>query len=132
MAIIIVGTKAPNNNLIGAISFPKYFDSKFWPAGLGAFAITVNPPPVTAPATTAYLNFSAVIESILKLGTCEAKKVIAALSLNAVNTTEPMNSAVSLNADKTGDIHHPCNPPCVTSPAKKSPTNNGPLIEMEL
>ena len=26
------------------------------PAGFGAFAITVKPPPVTAPATTAYFN----------------------------------------------------------------------------
>jgi hypothetical protein len=29
-----------------------------WPAGLGAFAITVSPPPATAPATKAYLNSS--------------------------------------------------------------------------
>ena len=28
------------------------------PAGLGALAITVNPPPVTAPATSAILNSS--------------------------------------------------------------------------
>ena len=86
-------------------------DNKFCPAGLGALAITVNPPPVTAPATTAYLNRSAERLSILKSGTCEAKKVIAALSLKAVNITDPMKSVVSLRADKTGDIHHPCKPP---------------------
>jgi hypothetical protein len=28
------------------------------PAGFGAFAITVRPPPVTAPATSVYLNSS--------------------------------------------------------------------------
>jgi hypothetical protein len=29
-----------------------------WPAGLGALAMTVRPPPATAPATTVYLRLS--------------------------------------------------------------------------
>ena len=43
-----------------------------WPAGVGAFAITVSPPPVTAPATTAYLAAS------LKPGTSVARWVMSA------------------------------------------------------
>ena len=45
----------------------KNLPSTDWPAGLGAFAITVRPPPVTAPASTAYLA------PMLKLGACEAR-----------------------------------------------------------
>jgi hypothetical protein len=37
------------------------------PTGFGAFAITVNPPPVTAPAMTAYFN------SAEKFGTNDAR-----------------------------------------------------------
>lgn len=54
------------------------------PAGLGALAITVRPPPVTAPATTEYLTASG------RLGTVDARKVTAALSLNAVSSVAPI------------------------------------------
>jgi len=49
-----VGMIAPNASFAGFTPPGKNLDKIDWPAGLGAFAITVNPPPVTAPATTAY------------------------------------------------------------------------------
>jgi len=52
------------------------------PVRFGAFAMTVRPPPVTAPAMTACLSSS------LRLGMREARKVISALSLKAVRTAE--------------------------------------------
>ena len=54
---------------------PKYFFKIDRPAGLGALAITVKPPPATAPATTAYLSAS------VKFGTKVLRNVMAALSL---------------------------------------------------
>ena len=38
-----------------------------WPAGFGALAMTVSPPPTTAPATTAYLS------EALRVGTHDAR-----------------------------------------------------------
>lgn len=49
-----VGIKAYLNSSKAEIPCLKYFFNIDCPIGLGAFAITVNPPPVTAPATTAY------------------------------------------------------------------------------
>ena len=92
-----------------------------WPAGFGALAMTVKPPPVTAPATTACCK-TAFDE---KLGTNVAKKVIAALSLNAVNTTEDKNRGKAFNLDKITSNHQPCNVPCVINPAKKNITKRG-------
>ena len=43
------------------------------PAGLGAFAMTVNPPPASAPETTAYLNASAWAPGTEKAGTWDAR-----------------------------------------------------------
>ena len=60
---MIVGIIAPKANFAGFTPPGKNLDRIDCPAGFGAFAITVRPPPVTAPATTAYL---AVIE---KFGT---------------------------------------------------------------
>ena len=53
------------------------------PAGLGALAITVNPPPVTAPATNEILKGS------LKPSTREPSYVKAALSVKAVKIVAP-------------------------------------------
>ena len=51
---------------------------------------------------------------------------MAALSLNAVKSVAPQNSAVGANPDSTGAIHQPCNPPWMTRPARKNPTSSGP------
>ena len=77
--MIIVGIRAAKAKNAGLTPLLKKRLRIDWPAGFGAFAITVSPPPVTAPATTAYL------EASLKFGTKVARYVIAALSLNAVN-----------------------------------------------
>src|SRR5437899_12688853 len=71
---MIVGGSAPSNRFSGEMPSGKNLERMDWPAGLGAFAITVKPPPATAPATTAYLRGS------VKLGTCAARYVMAALS----------------------------------------------------
>src|SRR5688572_13836830 len=57
-AAIRVGTAAPAKSPIGRIESLKNRLSKDAPAGFGAFAITVRPPPTTAPATTAYFSCS--------------------------------------------------------------------------
>ena len=138
-AMIRVGKSAPRRRPMGEMPFSKCLFRMLWPAGLGALAITVRPPPVTAPATTAYSNprasaraapvletqLSATRISGLKAGTCEARNVIAALSLNAVKTVAPMNNGTSASELRTGEIHQPCKPPCVTSPARKKPTSSG-------
>lgn len=132
--MILVGKSAPNNNFKGDTPPSKYLLRILWPAGLGALAITVRPPPVTAPATTAYCNALAYSASAANLwsnaGTCDARKVIAALSLNAVNKVEPINNGISPSIERTGAIHQPCRPPCVTRPAKKKPTSKGPFKEI--
>src|SRR5512138_3716466 len=53
------------------------------PAGLGALAITVRPPPVTAPATIEYLKASETPS------TWEPRYVRAALSVMAVSSVAP-------------------------------------------
>ena len=53
------------------------------PAGLGALAMTVRPPPVTAPATREYWNSGLVPSSK------EPRYVSAALSVNAVRNVAP-------------------------------------------
>ena len=54
IAAMTVGTRALINSKSGLIpSFPKEELSNPYPAGLGALAMTVNPPPTTAPATKA-------------------------------------------------------------------------------
>ncbi len=94
-----VGMIAPNASFAGFTPPGKNLDKMDWPAGLGAFAITVNPPPVTAPATTAYFA------EIAKSGTKVLKYVIAALSLNAVSTVAITISGKSPREPKTGAIH---------------------------
>ncbi len=49
IAAMTVGKSAPASNPIGKIAPSKKRPSSAWPAGFGAFAITVNPPPTTAP-----------------------------------------------------------------------------------
>ena len=51
----MAATKSPNGLTLFS---EKYLLKIDIPAGLGAFAITVRPPPVTAPATKATLNSS--------------------------------------------------------------------------
>ena len=53
-----VGRSAPASNPSGTIAPSKKRPSSAWPAGFGAFAITVNPPPTTAPCTTASFSSS--------------------------------------------------------------------------
>ena len=48
-----VGPSAPANSQMGLTASSKERASRVWPAGFGALAITVQPPPVTAPLTTA-------------------------------------------------------------------------------
>src|SRR5215468_3758581 len=62
-----VGMSAPRNNRHAETPSGKNLARIDWPAGFGAFAITVKPPPATAPATTAYLRGS------VKFGTWEAR-----------------------------------------------------------
>ena len=94
-----VGMIAPNASFAGFTPPGKNLDKIDWPAGLGAFAITVNPPPVTAPATTAYFA------EIAKSGTKVLKYVIAALSLNAVSTVAININGKSPREPKTGAIY---------------------------
>lgn len=49
IAAMTVGRSAPASNPIGKIAPSKKRPSSACPAGFGAFAITVNPPPTTAP-----------------------------------------------------------------------------------
>ena len=79
MNTMAVGKAAQANSHRGLMPL-KYLPRMACPAGLGALAITVRPPPVTAPATTEYLTASG------RLGTVDARKVTAALSLNAVSS----------------------------------------------
>lgn len=51
---INVGINAARASLPGEIVPPNALAKMLWPAGFGALAITVSPPPTTAPATTAY------------------------------------------------------------------------------
>ena len=48
--MMIVGIRAPANNNPGFTPCVKNLPRIDCPAGLGALAITVKPPPVTAPA----------------------------------------------------------------------------------
>jgi len=57
--MMMVGMRAPIANFPGLTPPSKYLPRIYWPAGLGALAMTVRPPPVTAPATTAYFEVSA-------------------------------------------------------------------------
>ncbi|KAK3604006.1 hypothetical protein CHS0354_026805 [Potamilus streckersoni] len=104
-AVMTVGISAPKNSPSGLILFLKYLAKIACPAGLGAFASTVSPPPVTAPETSAYFMAS------LKSGTSVPRYVIAALSLNAVKTVAPMNKGSSDKRDRVGAIHQDCSPP---------------------
>ena len=83
----IVGNAAAKNKYNGlTFSFGKNDFSSDIPAGFGALAITVKPPPVTAPETTAYLNSSEIPS------TSDAKYVKAALSVIAVKAVAKSNA----------------------------------------
>ena len=53
---IPVGIRADTNNFKGEMPSLKCFPKMTYPAGFGAFAMTVSPPPVTTPLITAYLK----------------------------------------------------------------------------
>lgn len=69
------------------------------PAGFGALAMTVRPPPVIAPATRAYLELS-------DKSTSDPKYVSAALSVTAVSAVEPAKSGNSDIPPISGWSHH--------------------------
>src|SRR5215475_13596958 len=96
-----VGMSAPRNNRHAETPSGKNLARIDWPAGFGAFAITVKPPPATAPATTAYFSDSR------KSGTSDARYVIAALSLKAVSVTAPKKRETSSRPLSVGPIHQP-------------------------
>ncbi len=50
------GRAAPSSSPIGKIASPKKRPSSAWPAGFGALAITVRPPPATAPSNDRQLR----------------------------------------------------------------------------
>ena len=58
MIAMTVGSKAPTANHTGMTPPSKNRLRIDWPAGFGALAMTVNPPPVTAPSTTATFRLS--------------------------------------------------------------------------
>src|SRR4029077_9223070 len=98
---ISVGTKAPRKRYSGEIPASPNRDARMdWPAGFGELAITVSPPPVTAPAITTYLSASE------NPGTRDARYVIAALSLKAVRIVAASINGHLLKVPRTGPIHH--------------------------
>src|SRR5690606_5554280 len=92
-ATITGGNKEPAASLPGETPSPKNRLRRAWPAGFGALAMTVRPPPVTAPASTAYLSEGP------RPSTWLARKVIAALSLKDVRMVEPMNKGHSVRLE---------------------------------
>ena len=115
---IIVGISAPNRSDFGDTELPKCSFRMDWPAGFGALAIIVNPPPVTAPATTAYLRLS------VNPGTRVLRYVIAALSLKAVSIVAPAINVTSFRLPSTGAIHQACTPPVDDKSRKKEANKN--------
>src|SRR5699024_2561159 len=113
----MVGTAAENNRRNGEIAPSGHVPLRIEnPAGLGALAMTVNPPPATEPATNIYRHSSLVPS------TREPKYVSAALSVIAVRAIAPQKR---MNGGKPPNRlcnHHFCRPPKITKPAKKKPT----------
>src|SRR4051812_5460296 len=101
MAIAIaVGSNAASSKRTGLIpADPKRPRKIEKPAGFGALAMTVKPPPATAPATSAYLNPG------VTSGTNEPRYVSAALSVNAVSAVAPRNRLVSVRPAINGLSH---------------------------
>jgi len=60
IATMVGGNAAKNNQSGETLPSGKCSRRIDMPAGFGALAITVKPPPVMAPATNAYLNSSLV------------------------------------------------------------------------
>src|SRR6266403_1877239 len=99
-AMTNVGNAAPRKRPTGEMPSGKWRASAAWPAGFGALAITVRPPPATAPATTAYRAAAP------RPGTSEARYVIAALSFTVVRAMAPKKRGSSWRLPSTGAIHH--------------------------
>ena len=93
---IRVGGSAQTNNSFGDTPTLKCSLSTERATRFGAFAITVSPPPQIAAATMQYFISSP------KLGTSDARYVIAALSLNEVSATPAANSAPEFRLCRTG------------------------------
>jgi hypothetical protein len=87
------------------------------PAGFGALAITVSPPPATAPATSMYFDSS---EMPLM---SEPRYVSAALSVMAVRPSAPKKSASGSRPATSGCSHQRLQAPSTTSPARKNATS---------
>ena len=101
MIATIVGGIAPMSKPRGAIACSgKCFFKIEIPAGFGAFAITVRPPPVTAPATSAILNSSD------NPSTSDQRYVRAALSVIAGNVVAPKKTTYELMDINVGSNHH--------------------------
>ncbi len=58
-----MGASAPRNSPSGETPSGKYFDRMDWPAGFGALAMTVKPPPAHRP------RHHGVFHSGVKVGT---------------------------------------------------------------
>ncbi len=95
------------------------------PAGLGALAMTVRPPPVTAPATTACFNAS------VNPGASVARYVIAALSLKLVRiVSNQTNRGTRPRLLGTG-FDPPSLQPAVNDQARKKETDEKRRPEIE-
>ena len=87
---MIVGGKAATNNFKElSAPFLNFGPNIENPAGLGALASMVRPPPLIAPETMAHFDVS------LKPSTCDPKNVKAALSVTAVNAVDTKYKVVS-------------------------------------
>src|ERR1035437_6289423 len=98
-ATMMVGRNAAAASLRGDTPSPKKRERIDWPAGFGALAMTVRPPPVTAPDSTAYLSAG------VRPPAWAASRVMAALSLNDVRIVAPVKSAHSPRCEMMGPSH---------------------------
>ena len=96
------------------------------PAGFGALAITVSPPPVTAPSTIAI--FELFVEVRHERREVGDERVV----VERRQERRAEKSGVSDRLASTGAIHQPCSPPWMTRPARKNPTSSGGLRSMRL
>ena len=89
------------------------------PAGLGALAITVRPPPVTAPATSAYLKAS---DSALDQRAEVGQRGVVGDRGQRRGAAE--HGAGAPCCSSIGCSHQRCRPPSTTSPARKKATSS--------
>ena len=117
-----VGPRAATKRPSGLMpSSPKLDFRMPKPAGFGALAMTVRPPPATAPATSAYF------EGSLRPSTREPRYVSAALSVIAVRPVALRNRGRLPMVPMVGCSHQCWKAPMVTRPARKKPTSSPSL-----